>query len=75
MSPKNYRLVFASHSSIGSPSGFSKNNLGCMKENLFVIMEGAKRKVSSKDPVFGGSCVPRPLPPEDSNITGVPQAA
>ena len=27
------------------------------------------------DPIFGGSCVPKPLPVEDSNITGVPQAA
>ena len=28
MSPKSYRLIFASHSSIGSPSGFGKDKLG-----------------------------------------------
>ena len=28
MSPKSYRLFFASHSSISSPSGFSRGNLG-----------------------------------------------
>ena len=40
-----------------------------------MIRKGAKRKVSARDPIFGGSCVPEPLPLEDSNITGVPQAA
>ena len=39
------------------------------------LREGAKRKVSAKDPIFGGSCVPKPLPLKDSNITGVSQAA
>ena len=28
MSPKSYRLIFASHSSTGLPSGCSKDNLG-----------------------------------------------
>ena len=37
--------------------------------------EEAKRKVSARDPIFGGSCFSKPLPSEDSNITGVPQAA
>ena len=31
---------------------------------------GAKRKVSTRDPIFGGSCVPKPLPLKDSNFTG-----
>ena len=39
------------------------------------IREGVKRKVSAREPIFGGSCVPKPLPLEDGNITGVPQAA
>ena len=32
------------------------------------------KKVSTRDPIFGGSCVPKPLPLKDSNFTGVPQA-
>ena len=32
MTPKNYRVIFASHSSTGSPSGFSKGNLGLYVE-------------------------------------------
>ena len=28
MSPKSYRLIFASHGFIGSPSGFNKDNIG-----------------------------------------------
>ena len=39
------------------------------------IREGAKRNVFARDPIFGGSCVPKPLPLKDSNTTGVPQAA
>ena len=39
------------------------------------IREGSERKVSARDPIFGGSGVPKPLPLEDSNITGVSQAA
>ena len=39
------------------------------------IRKGGKRKVSARDPIFGGSCVPKPLSLENSNITGVPQAA
>ena len=42
----------------------------------FVILrERAKRRVFARDPVFGSSCVPKPLPLKNSNITGVPQAA
>ena len=37
--------------------------------------DGAKRKVFVRNPIFGGSCVPKPLPLKDSYITGVPQAA
>ena len=40
-----------------------------------MIRAGAKRKVSARDPIFCGSCVPKPVPPEESNITWVPQAA
>ena len=29
---------------------------------VFSIKEGAKRKVFARDPIFGGSCVPKPLP-------------
>ena len=36
---------------------------------------GGKRKVFAKDPIFGGSCIQKPLPLKDCNITGVPQAA
>ena len=36
---------------------------------------GGQKKGSTRDPIFGGSCVPKPLPLEDSNITGVPEAA
>ena len=44
--------------------------------NVFeLIREGAKRKVFARDPIFGGSCIPKPLALEDSNIAGVPQAA
>ena len=39
------------------------------------LREGDKRKVSTRDPIFGGSCVPTPLPLEENNMTGVPQAA
>ena len=39
------------------------------------LREGAKKKISTRDPVFGGSCVPKPLPIKDSNFTGVRQAA
>ena len=28
MSPKSYRVILASHSSSGSPTGFSRDNLG-----------------------------------------------
>ena len=31
--------------------------------------------VFSRDPIFGGSCVRKPLPLKTSNTTGVPQAA
>ena len=37
------------------------------------ILRGAKIKVFARDPIFGGSCVPKPLPLKDSIITGVPQ--
>ena len=39
------------------------------------IREGAKRKISTRDPILGGSCVPKPLPLKDSDFAGVPQAA
>ena len=39
------------------------------------IKEGAKRKVFARDPIFGGSCVPKPLPLKDSNFIEVSQAA
>ena len=39
------------------------------------IREEAKRKISARDPIFGGSCVPKPLSLKDSNITWVLQAA
>ena len=39
------------------------------------LREGAKRKVFARDPIFGGSCVPKPLLLKDSNITGMPQVA
>ena len=39
------------------------------------LSEEAKRKVFARDPVFGGSCVPKPLPLMVSNITGMPQAS
>ena len=39
------------------------------------LREGAKGKVFARDPIFGGSCVPKPLPLKDNNTTGVPQAA
>ena len=38
-------------------------------------VKGDKRKVSTRDPSFGGSCVPKPLTLNDSNFTGVPQEA
>ena len=34
-----------------------------------------QKKGNTRDPIFGGSCVPKPLCLEDRNITGVPQAA
>ena len=40
-----------------------------------VIKDRAKRKVSTIDSIFVGSGIPTPLPPEDSNLTGVPKAA
>ena len=36
---------------------------------------GGKRKVFARDPMLGGSCIPKLLPLKDSNVTGVPQAA
>ena len=36
---------------------------------------GGKRKVFARDPILGGSCVPKPPPLKDHNITGVAQAA
>ena len=36
---------------------------------------GGKRKVSTRDPIFGGNCIPKPLPLKDKSITRVPQAA
>ena len=36
---------------------------------------GAKRKAFARDPIFGGSCVPRSLPGTDSPITRVIQVA
>ena len=47
----------------------------CMWIQFYVFREGAKRKVSTMDPNFGGYCVPKPLSLKDSNFTGVPQAA
>ena len=41
----------------------------------FILEKGAKRKVYARDPIFGGSCVLKPLPVGDSNTTGVPQTA
>ena len=35
----------------------------------------ARRKVSTIDSIFVGSGTPMPLPPKDSNLTGVPKAA
>ena len=35
--------------------------------------EGAKRKDSARDPIFGGSCVPKSLPLEHSPINRVLQ--
>ena len=35
MSPKSYRLIYASHSSTASPSGFSKSNLGLYEGKSF----------------------------------------
>ena len=43
--------------------------------NYMYIREGATRKVFAKDPVFGGSWVPKLLPLEDSPITRVLQVA
>ena len=40
-----------------------------------VIKDRAKRKVSAIDSIFVCSGTPTPLPPEDSNLTGVPKAA
>ena len=40
-----------------------------------VIKDGAKRKVSTIDSIFVGSGTPTPLPPEDSNLTGLPNMA
>ena len=37
--------------------------------------EGSQKKVFPRDPIFGGSCIPKPLPLKGSNITGLPQAA
>ena len=42
---------------------------------MAIIGKGAKRKVSARNSIFGGSCGQKPLPLEDRNITGVPQAA
>ena len=35
MNPKSYRLIFTNHSSIGSPSGFSNDNLRLHLQELF----------------------------------------
>ena len=40
-----------------------------------LLRDGAKRKVSAGDQIFGGSYVSKPLLLKDSNITRVPQAA
>ena len=40
-----------------------------------LLSEEAKRKVFPRDPIFGDSCILKPLPLKGSNITGVPQAA
>ena len=52
MSRKGYRLIFASHSSTGSPSGFSRDNLGlhvresvCAKNQNFTVNPAAAAMV------------------------------
>ena len=48
------------------------------KEVLAVVLAAkgrGQKKGFATDSDFGGSCVPKPLPLEDSNTTGVPQAA
>ena len=45
------------------------------KTNGLVLRVGVNRKVFEREPVFGGSCVPKPLPLKDSNTTGAPQVA
>ena len=52
-----------------------QTKVNILDELNFITREGAKRNVSARDPIFSGSCVPKPLPVEDSDITGVPQAA
>ena len=42
MSPKAYRLIYASHSSTAPPSGFSRGNLG--------LYEG--KSIGDKEPKF-----------------------
>ena len=43
--------------------------------NFYGIRKGVKRKVFDGDPTFGGSCISKSLPPEDSVINRVLQVA